>query len=159
MKIVFWEKPGCMGNARQKAILAQAGHEIDARSLPGSVWTPEELRAWLGDLPVPQWFNRGARRVQEGEVDPDSVTWEEALSILVADPILVRRPLVEVAGVRMVGFDLVRIEALAGPLPDTERIRRVRGENLQECPGRKTGVKCGEERAEEVNQASGGTLA
>jgi nitrogenase-associated protein len=150
MKIVFWEKPGCMGNARQKAILAQSGHEIDARSLPGSSWSREELLAWLGDLPVPQWFNRGARRVQEGEIDPDSVDLEDALSILSADPILIRRPLVEVAGVRMVGFDLSRIEALAGPLPDTDRIRRVRQEDLAECPGKRTGVKCGDERQEEV---------
>jgi len=151
MKIEFWEKPGCMGNARQKALLAQAGHEIDARSLPGSEWTTGELLEWLGDLPIPDWFNRGARRIQEGEVDPDSVNGEEALSILAADPILIRRPLVQVAGVRMVGFDLERIEQLAGALPDTERIRRVRRENLQECPGKKTGFKCGDERSEEVS--------
>jgi nitrogenase-associated protein len=135
MEIVFWEKPGCMGNARQKALLAQAGHSVVPHSLPGSVWTREGLLEWLDGIPVPDWFNRGARRVKEGEVDPDSVEREEALSILAADPILIRRPLVELAGVKMVGFDLERIESITGAFPDTERIRRVRAEDLSSCGG------------------------
>jgi len=148
MEIVFWEKPGCMGNARQRALLVQGGHHVVAHSLPGSVWSREGLLDWLGELPVPDWFNRGARRIREGEIDPDRVEREAALAILAADPILLRRPLVEVAGVRMVGFDLDRIESLAGPLPDTERIRMVRAEDLTECPGKSTGLRCGEERPE-----------
>lgn len=151
MDIEFWEKPGCMGNARQKALLAQAGHNVVARSLPGSVWSREELLGWLGELAVPDWFNRGARRVKEGEVDPDSVDRETALAILAADPILIRRPLVEVAGVRMVGFDLARIERIAGPLPDTERIRRVRSEDLSGCGGHGSGnPRCSGEPEEEA---------
>lgn len=149
MEIVFWEKPGCMGNARQRALLVQGGHQVIARSLPGSVWSRDDLLSWLGEVPVPDWFNRGARRIQEGEVDPDRIDRETALSVLAADPILIRRPLVEVAGVRMVGFDLDRIERLSGSLPDTERIRRVRAEDLTECPGKRTGLRCGEERPEE----------
>ena len=150
MKIVFWEKPGCMGNARQKALLAQAGHEIDARSLPGSVWTREELLGWLGALPVPDWFNRGARRVKDGEVDPDTIDRESALAVLAADPILIRRPLVELGEIRMVGFDLARIEAVAGPLPETERILRVRSEDLSGCGGHGMGnPRCGDRPEEE----------
>jgi nitrogenase-associated protein len=153
MKILFWEKPGCSGNDRQKALLSIAGHEIDARSLPGSVWTRDDLLEWLGELDVPDWFNRGARRIQDGEIDPDALDRETALELIAADPILVRRPLVEVAGVKMVGFDLERIESLAGPLPDTERIRRVREEDLEECPGQKTGIKCGEARPDDFSMS------
>lgn len=146
MRIVFWEKPGCMGNARQKALLATGGHEIESRSLPGSVWEKEALLAFLEPLPVPDWFNRGARRVKEGEVDPDGVDREQALEILIADPILIRRPLLEIGDAKLVGFDLSRIEALIGALPSTERVERVRGEDLEKCPGDASGVKCGDPR-------------
>jgi len=145
-RIVFWEKPGCMGNARQKALLATGNHDIESHSLPGSVWKRADLLAYLDPLPVPDWFNRGARRVKEGEVDPDGVDREQALDILIADPILIRRPLMEIDGTRLVGFDLERVEALIGKLPSTERVDRVRGENLEKCPGEATGVSCGTPR-------------
>lgn len=38
-RIVFYEKPGCGGNARQKAVLAAAGHELEVRDLPRRQWT------------------------------------------------------------------------------------------------------------------------
>ena len=31
--VIFWEKPGCAGNARQKALLAAAGHRLKVRDL------------------------------------------------------------------------------------------------------------------------------
>ena len=32
-KVVFYEKPGCGGNARQKRLLVQSGHELEVRDL------------------------------------------------------------------------------------------------------------------------------
>ena len=34
-KIIFYEKPGCGGNARQKALLLASGHELEVRNLLG----------------------------------------------------------------------------------------------------------------------------
>ena len=31
--IVFWEKPGCQGNAKQKDIMRASGHELEVRDL------------------------------------------------------------------------------------------------------------------------------
>lgn len=149
MRIVFWEKPGCAGNARQRALLVQAGHELDVRSLPGAAWTRAALLEWLDALPVPQWFNRRSPRVTSGEVDPDALDRDTALDLLVADPLLVRRPLLEVAGVKLVGFELPRIEALAGALPDTERVRGLRAGDPEGCPAEATGAACTPPRARE----------
>lgn len=146
MRITFWEKPGCMGNARQKALLATGGHEIDARSLPDHAWTAGELAPFLEGLPVPDWFNRGARRVKDGDVDPDALDADQAMAVLLADPILVRRPLLAIGDERHVGFDLEWIESRIGPLPSNERTDRVRSQDLSSCPGEKTGVRCGESR-------------
>jgi hypothetical protein len=57
-KILFFEKPGCANNTRQKALLAAAGHEVDARNLLTEAWTPERLRPYFGSRPVAEWFNR-----------------------------------------------------------------------------------------------------
>lgn len=150
MIVEFWEKPGCMGNARQKALLATSESEIVPRSLPDHPWTQQELSLFLDGLPVPDWFNRGARRVKEGEVDPDSLDAESAYAILLADPILVRRPLLKIGDDRHVGFDLDWIEERIGHLPSNERINRVRSEDLTRCPGEATGLKCGDPRPEAV---------
>lgn len=150
MIVEFWEKPGCMGNARQKALLATSGCEIVPRSLPDHPLTRQELSLFLEGLEVPDWFNRSARRIKDGEIDPDALSADSAWSLLLADPILVRRPLLKIGEDRHVGFDLDWIEAKIGPLPSTERVNRVRGENLNQCPAEATGLKCGDPRPEAI---------
>ena len=103
-QVVFYEKPGCPGNARQKELLQRAGHSLEVRDLTTHPWRPEELMAFLGELPVADWFNRAAPRVKSGEVDPDALSPRDALPILLADPELIRRPLLESDGHREVGF-------------------------------------------------------
>lgn len=150
MIIEFWEKPGCMGNARQKALLATSSCQVVPRSLPDHAWTRQDLSQFLEGLPVADWFNRSARRVKDGEVNPDALDAEAAWSLLLADPILVRRPLLKIGEDRHAGFDLDWIEARIGPLPSTERVQRVRGEDLSTCPAETTGLKCGDPRPETV---------
>lgn len=65
--LTFYEKPGCQGNARQKALLRAAGHQLNVRNLLTEPWTPERLRQFFGALPVAQWFNRNAPAVKSGE--------------------------------------------------------------------------------------------
>ncbi len=69
-KVIFYEKPGCSGNERQKALLVRAGHQLDVRDLLTHPWTEAELAAFLVDLPVEDWFDRSAPRVKSGEVRP-----------------------------------------------------------------------------------------
>jgi nitrogenase-associated protein len=71
--LVFFEKPGCGGNARQRATLEAAGHTLERRNLLTAHWTPEALLAFLAPLPVPQWFNRAAPRIKSGEVVPEAL--------------------------------------------------------------------------------------
>jgi len=59
-RIVFFEKPGCVNNARQKALLKAAGHTVNARDLLAHHWKAAELRAFFGDRPVVEWFNPSA---------------------------------------------------------------------------------------------------
>lgn len=51
--ITFYEKPGCANNSRQKALLAAAGHTVQAKSLLTEPWTKERLLAFLAIDPSP----------------------------------------------------------------------------------------------------------
>jgi nitrogenase-associated protein len=121
VKAVFYEKPGCINNAKQRALLYAAGHELDVRSLLKVVWTVEGLRPFFGDLPVVEWFNYTAPRIKSGEVNPLELDEETALKLMMEDPLLIRRPLIKVGEVCRVGFDPEKIDDWIGlsPVPSS----------------------------------------
>ena len=112
--VTFYEKPGCANNARQKVLLAAAGHTVLAKNLLIEPWTAERLLTFFGNRPVAEWFNRAAPKVKSGEVIPEAVDAETALAMMRADPLLIRRPLIEADGRREAGFDPAVIEAWLG---------------------------------------------
>lgn len=112
--IVFFEKPGCGGNAKQKQWLLDAGHTLDVRSLLAEPWTADTLLAWLAPLPVADWFNRAAPRVKSGEIVPEALGRDAALVLLLGEPLLIRRPLMQVGDERRVGFDPAAVDAWIG---------------------------------------------
>jgi len=103
--ITFYEKPGCANNARQKVLLAAAGHTVQAKNLLLEPWTRERLLSFFGNRPVAEWFNRAAPRVKSGEIVPETLDADTALTMLCAEPSLIRRPLIEADERREVGFD------------------------------------------------------
>lgn len=103
--LVFYEKPGCSNNRRQKALLQAAGLTLDSRDLLSAPWTGAALRAFFGELPVAQWFNPGAPAITRGALDPQHCSAEAALAAMCADPLLIRRPLIAWDGGCSVGFD------------------------------------------------------
>ena len=133
---VFYEKPGCLSNARQKALLCGLGHRLEVRSLLSEPWTPERLRAFFGDLPVRDWFNPTAPQVRRGKVVPDALDETSALALMVADPILIRRPLIQVGALRGSGFE-------PGPILDALGVALAPGEDLQSCSRLEAGPEAG----------------
>lgn len=117
--IIFFEKPGCGGNERQKRWLLDAGHRLTVRSLLAEPWTADALLDFLDPLPVADWFNRAAPRVKNGEVQPESLCRTEALALLLAEPLLIRRPLMRVGEERRVGFDPPAVDRWIGLTPET----------------------------------------
>lgn len=113
--LVFFEKPGCGGNARQRALLEAAGHTLTRRNLLDAGWTREDLLAFLRPLPVAHWFNRAAPRIKSGALVPELLDAETALAALLAEPLLIRRPLMQREdGARMVGFETAEVERFVG---------------------------------------------
>lgn len=110
----FFEKPGCGGNAKQKAWLQEAGFTLAVHNLLTWPWTPATLDPFLKTLPVVAWFNRAAPRIKSGEIVPEQLSAEEAMALLIAEPILIRRPLMQWPdGRHSVGFDPEIVQLLA----------------------------------------------
>jgi len=86
---------------------------------------------------VAQWFNPSAPRVKSGEVNPAELDARSALDLMLAEPLLIRRPLMEVAGEFRVGFDADAVRSWIGlndakPKGDIEVCPK--GHLAQPCP-------------------------
>lgn len=127
--ILFYEKPGCVNNTKQKALLQSAGHTIEAHNLLTETWTVETLRPFFGNLPVVEWFNYTAPQIKSGEVTPDQLDEESALQLMMDAPLLIRRPLMQVGDRREVGFDNDQVAAWIG-LEATDQAQQVIRDHL-----------------------------
>jgi nitrogenase-associated protein len=135
--VTFYEKPGCGNNTKQKVWLAASGHTVLAKNLLIEKWTAERLRAFFGELPVEQWFNPAAPQVKSGRLMPAELGETEALTMMLQDPLLIRRPLMEVNGKFRAGFDADAVRAWIG-LNDAKPERSIeacpKGAHAQPCP-------------------------
>lgn len=104
-RIVFYEKPGCGSNTRQKQMLREAGADLDVRNLLTQVWTRTSLLSFFGSKPVAEWFNINAPQVKSGAMNPTQMSADAAIDAMLAEPLLIRRPLIEFGALRECGFE------------------------------------------------------
>jgi nitrogenase-associated protein len=114
MVIEFYEKPGCAGNARQKAKLSSLGCMLSVKSLLDGVWDKKELREYFADKPVSAWFNMSAPKIKDGLIDVNALSENEALEMMVKEPLLIKRPLMKCGNVKISGFDPKEIQEKLG---------------------------------------------
>ena len=112
--ITFFEKPGCINNARQKKLLKQSGHSLIERDLLAEPWTAGRLRPFFASKQVAEWFNRSSPRIKSGEIIPEGVNADVALALMVEDPLLIRRPLMISGFAYLSGFDNDEVDAWLG---------------------------------------------
>jgi nitrogenase-associated protein len=144
--LTFFEKAGCAGNARQKALLIASGHQVQAHDLRDMRWSDASLLEFLANLPVAQWFNRTAPAIKSGEIVPEELDEPTALALLRDNPLLIRRPLLQVGNERRVGFDATAIHAWIG-------LRDIPTGDLEACQ-----QAASEPHAYYVHSASGGAI-
>jgi nitrogenase-associated protein len=132
--IQFYQKPGCATNARQKRMLEAAGHTVIARNLLTEPWTAEALRGFFGSMQVKAWFNPAAPRIKSGEIRPEELDTSSAIALMLDDPLLIRRPLVEADGQSCAGFDREPVTSLLGDRPDEDVEACSRPQASTPCP-------------------------
>lgn len=112
--VYFYEKPGCLNNTRQKQLLMAAGHRVVALNLLTKQWQKFRLRAFFEQKPVSDWFNPSAPAIKQGEVKPEQLNEEQALTLMIDNPLLIRRPLMQVGDRLQAGFDQQQVDAWIG---------------------------------------------
>ncbi len=137
-RVVFYEKPGCINNTKQKALLQVAGHEVDARNLLTEIWTSDRLRSFFGTRSVVEWFNAAAPEVKAGIVNPAELDAETALMLMIQNPLLIRRPLMQVGDRQEVGFEQNWVDKWIGLKPEnvsqSTTNQALFSQDLQICP-------------------------
>ena len=137
VQVIFYEKPGCINNTKQKALLTAAGHEVIAHNLLKTPWAVSNLRPFFGDhvvprlwrdRPITEWFNKTAPLVKSGEVIPENLDSKTALQLMTTNPLLIRRPLIQVGDTYKVGFNREEIDDWIG-LASPKIV-----EDLENCP-------------------------
>lgn len=104
---------------------------------PGQVTDDTQMSLVLGQSIIDSggWnataaANRTAPRLKSGEIDPALVDAQAALEMMLSDPLLIRRPLIEADGWHLAGFDATQIELRLGAAahgeaqPDPENCSR-----------------------------------
>lgn len=133
--IVFYEKPGCINNSKQKKLLLAAGHQVECRDLLTEHWSREALMDYFDHMSVTMWFNSSAPEIKSGKIDPSGLSEDEALELMIQNPILIRRPLMRVGDECRVGFDIKLVDQWIGLTDFTGQ------EDLETCP-QPPGVRC-----------------
>ncbi|WP_041962072.1 hypothetical protein [Sulfurospirillum cavolei] len=120
-RIVFYEKTGCSGNARQKALLREYGIEVEVRSLLETPWDKPTLEAFFEGLTPREMLNPFAPQLKDGTFKLAEYTKESLIEAMIRTPILIRRLLLQIGDVKLCGFDVARLNELlhvAMPVPE-----------------------------------------
>ena len=109
---LFFEKSGCGGNARQKELLKKHNIIFEVRDLLNTKWSYEDLLGYFDGLEVADMFNSFAPQVRDKEIDITKLSKDEAINLMIKNPILIKRPLMQINGTKICGFDIDKINQL-----------------------------------------------
>jgi nitrogenase-associated protein len=102
--IQFFEKPGCINGEKQKNILVEAGNVLECVNILAHTWSREELAPFLAQKEPSLIMNHTAPAIKKGEIVPADLHYDEAVSLMIENPILIKRPLIRVDGMSIQGF-------------------------------------------------------
>lgn len=101
----FFAKPSCVTNGKQRQVLRRAGVEFIEHDLLTYPWTETRLANFFAGLDKVQWLNPSAPQLKQGQIDPETLTEQQLLTLMVQEPVLIRRPLIRWQGQHWVGFN------------------------------------------------------
>ncbi|RXJ69361.1 arsenate reductase family protein [Halarcobacter ebronensis] len=120
-RVVFYEKPGCAGNKRQKEVLRANRVEFEVKSMLEEKWNTQTLNSFFYGLEKEQIINQFAPQVKSGELNIENYTKEELINLMIKEPLLIKRPLIEVDDIRICGFDIPKLNLALNLELDTNK--------------------------------------
>ncbi|MBF0196832.1 MAG: hypothetical protein HQL32_03945 [Planctomycetes bacterium] len=123
--VSIYVKPGCKGNARFKEALKTAGYNVQTTSIIDKKWEEPALKNFFGDQAIHDCVNERAPALTKGEIKVDQLSEEELLQAMIADPILIKRPLVFFRGRYACGMNNELVNELLYGDETTEEDKKV----------------------------------
>ena len=110
-EILFYEKTGCMGNAKQKKLLSDYGIKFKTLSLLDTKWNFESLSDFFNGLTKDEIINPFASSEELEKIDILSISKDDLINYMIKHPILIKRPLISIGKVKICGFDIPKINS------------------------------------------------
>jgi len=110
--VIFYEKPGCATNAKQKSALREAGCKVIERDILNNGMSEADLSGFFVNLPIEKWFNKSAPQIKNAEIDIKVLDESSAMKLLMENPILIKRPLMIINKRKLCGFNQWFVERL-----------------------------------------------
>jgi nitrogenase-associated protein len=93
--LTFYEKPECINNRRQRRLLEEQGCILERRNVLNEAWTRQSLAPFFTHhSDITDWFNKSSPRIKSGEIKPHLLSADDALDVMIDDPLLIHRPLI-----------------------------------------------------------------
>ncbi len=112
MKVIFYEKQNCAGNAKQKKLLTLNGITYETRNILDTQWTKALLHSFFKGLDTTDIYNPFAPKIKNNEIDIGTISKEALIELMIREPILIKRPLLEIDEVKICGFDIEKINQI-----------------------------------------------
>ncbi|WP_455756284.1 ArsC/Spx/MgsR family protein [Sulfurimonas sp.] len=110
--IVFYEKPGCAGNTRQKKLLKQCGYELDVKDMLTTQWSIDELQSFFYGLGISEIVNSSAPDIKNNLLNLNNITKDDLIKMMIDKPLLIKRPLMIFKEHKLCGFDTSRLSEI-----------------------------------------------
>ena len=107
--IIFYEKPGCVNNTKQKKRLVDFGFNVISTNLLKTSFSKEQLLNFFADKEIKDCINPNAPIVKNKELDVENSSADDLLALMISNPILIKRPLIAIGSNKFCGFDLNKI--------------------------------------------------
>lgn len=120
-EVVFYEKTGCLGNKKQKELLKANGVDFEVKSMLDTKWEKSTLESFFDGLEINQIVNEAAPKVKSGEINLKTISKEQLLEKMIAEPILIKRPLIIVGDKKICGFNITQLNDALNLELDTKK--------------------------------------
>lgn len=128
--LIFYSKSACMHSDQQREMLVKGGNTVHCTDISAIKWTREKLLPFVRGKEPLEIMDSGSPEIRTGAIDPLLISFDHALTLLVASPHLIKGPLIKADNIHMQGLQDRRIEKYAGkhqktpkPMPRQKRQR------------------------------------
>jgi len=105
MAITFYGIANCDTVKKARVFLAEQGHEVSFYDFRKQGLERAQIESWLSQQPMDVLLNkRGTSWRKLSDADKDNADTNDLVALMVANPTLIKRPVIERDGVVSVGF-------------------------------------------------------